>query len=261
MTNELAPLPDGFFDAQNDADAALVPDPSKGWKISIVGEGIERADQLQAHSQNWRVHPQNQQTATKAALEKLGWIDSVIVNQRTGNLLNGHMRVQLALREGDDTPVPVKYVDISEQDELYALAVIDPLAAMAVEDEASYGDLVSMLDEDNRRLVELLSVEQPFEENPLDLHDNQPADNGNATDDRPNWMKVMPGDVWRCGEEDDGSLITVGQDILLGIKLLAAYQTISEGLEPVLVVRVAESVDSPPSEPDQWYDAESDDVS
>ena len=77
------------------------------WKNRIISSGTEAPDQLLANPLNWRVHPQDQQTALMDVLGEIGWVQEVIVNQRTGHLVDGHLRVVLALRN-DETEVPVK---------------------------------------------------------------------------------------------------------------------------------------------------------
>ena len=75
------------------------------------------ASEFLANPLNWRIHPQFQQEAMTGALNEIGWIDEVTVNTRTGRIVDGHLRVTLALRAGDNTPVPYKEVDLSEEEE------------------------------------------------------------------------------------------------------------------------------------------------
>ena len=123
----------------------------------IIGHGQEAPDQLLANPANWRIHPKAQQAALAGVLDEVGWVQSVIVNQRTGHLVDGHMRVSLALRDGVAS-VPVAYVDLSPEEEALILATIDPISAMAVTDSdqlaalladvsPSSADVQTMLDE------------------------------------------------------------------------------------------------------------------
>src|SRR5690348_9768810 len=66
----------------------------------IVGQGTEAPDQLVANPLNWRIHPRAQQEALAGSLETVGWVQQVLVNQRTGNLVDGHARVEQALSRG-----------------------------------------------------------------------------------------------------------------------------------------------------------------
>lgn len=100
----------------------------------IVGHGEEAPDQLLAHPLNWRVHPAEQQDEVEKLLEGVGWIQQIVVNKRTGHVIDGHLRIQLALKR-DEEKVPVTYIDVSEKDERRILLTLDPLAAMAVRDQ------------------------------------------------------------------------------------------------------------------------------
>jgi hypothetical protein len=110
----------------------------------IVGHGAEPPDQLLANPQNWRVHPRRQQKALEQALDKIGWVTEVIVNQTTGHVVDGHLRVGLAISAGEPT-VPVTYVELSEDEERMALASLDPITGLAIADTASLTSLLSEL--------------------------------------------------------------------------------------------------------------------
>ena len=122
----------------------------------IVGSGEEPLDQIQFNPRNWRVHPLNQQNALKGVLEEVGWVQEVIINKRTGNLVDGHLRCQLAAREGAKT-IPVKYVDLSEDEEALVLATIDPIAAMATTDRQKLDELFRDIQSDNEQVQNLLT--------------------------------------------------------------------------------------------------------
>jgi hypothetical protein len=109
---------------------AAVP---KNWQNRIVDYTEESPEQLLANPLNWRVHSRNQQIALSGVLDDIGFIAPVIVNQRTGHLVDGHLRVSLALRHNIPT-IPVVYVNISEDEEKEALTTFDPIGAMASSD-------------------------------------------------------------------------------------------------------------------------------
>ena len=111
------------------------------WRNRIVGEGEQVASQFVANPANWRVHPQAQRDAMRGALNEVGWVQRVIVNRRTGYLLDGHERVWQALQNGD-APVPYVEVDLDEAEEAYVLATLDPIGAMAAADAAKLDDLL-----------------------------------------------------------------------------------------------------------------------
>lgn len=97
---------------------------STTWRNRITGSGVESPDQILANPANWRVHPKHQQDALEGVLNEVGWVQDVIINQHTGHLVDGHLRVSLALRRGEQE-VPVKYVDLTEAEEALALATTD----------------------------------------------------------------------------------------------------------------------------------------
>lgn len=64
----------------------------------IVGSGVEAPDQLLANPRNWRLHPKEQQEALEGVLDTVGWAQEVVVNRTTGHIVDGHLRVMIALR-------------------------------------------------------------------------------------------------------------------------------------------------------------------
>ena len=104
------------------------------WRNRIVGSGEEDPNQLLANPRNWRIHPLSQQKGLKAVLDRVGIVQRVIVNHVTGFVLDGHMRVALAISEGQPS-VPVDYVELDEDEEALVLATFDPLSKMAGADE------------------------------------------------------------------------------------------------------------------------------
>ena len=111
------------------------------WRSRIVGEGEEPPEQLLANPHNWRTHPAFQQEAVKGALDQIGWIQKVVVNRTTGHVIDGHLRAALAISRGEPT-IPVTYVELTEQEELIALATFDPLGSLAVADDQLLQDLL-----------------------------------------------------------------------------------------------------------------------
>lgn len=117
--------------------------------------GEEQADQLLANPRNWRVHPSAQQKALAGALDQVGWVQSVIVNRTTGHLVDGHLRVQLALSRGEET-VPVAYVELTPEEESLVLASLDPIAAMAGQDDEKLRQLLAEVSFDSKVLEDAL---------------------------------------------------------------------------------------------------------
>lgn len=103
------------------------------WENSIIREADVPPAEIMANPENWRAHPIFQRDVLLELLDDVGWVDSVVVNERTGRLIDGHLRVKIALERGEDT-IPVTFVDLSEDDERLALAMLDPVAEMALID-------------------------------------------------------------------------------------------------------------------------------
>jgi DNA modification methylase len=93
--------------------------------------------------------------ALAGALSEVGWVQRIIVNKRTGHIVDGHARVELAAKQGEKA-VPVVYVDLSEDEERTVLAALDPLAAMAGEDSAKREELLASLTVSDEALREML---------------------------------------------------------------------------------------------------------
>lgn len=110
------------------------------WANKIVGHGAEAPEALVANPHNWRLHPKTQREALRGVIGDVGYIRSVTVNRRTGTLIDGHLRVMLALEEGVDA-IPVEYVDLSEEEEAEALATLDPITSMALADSEKLDEL------------------------------------------------------------------------------------------------------------------------
>lgn len=115
-------------------------DAAASFRNRIVGEGEEAPDQLLANPLNFRRHTVAQLDALRGLLKEVGWVQRVVVNQRTGHIVDGHGRVELALREGEPV-VHVVYVDLSEEEERKVLASMDEIGSMAYKD----GDVLAAL--------------------------------------------------------------------------------------------------------------------
>ena len=130
--------------------------PAAPWRNRIVGSGEEVPNQLLANPGNWRVHPKAQQDALAGALDQVGWVQQVLVNQRSGFVVDGHARVALALTRGEAT-VPVLYVDLDPEEEALVLATLDPIGAMADRDSAKLEELLAGVTVDDAGLQRLLA--------------------------------------------------------------------------------------------------------
>lgn len=132
---------------QQDAPGAL--------RSRIVGEGEEAPDQLMANPLNWRTHPKAQVDALEGLLRQVGWVQRVIVNRRTGHVVDGHARVMLAMRRGEQS-MPVLYVDLSEDEERLVLAALDPIGGLATTDAEKLAELLADVSAEDAGLQALL---------------------------------------------------------------------------------------------------------
>ncbi len=121
----------------------------------IVGHGEEAPDQLLAHPLNFRRHPGEQMDALRGSLGELGWVRSIIVNKTTGHVIDGHARIEEAMRQGLAT-VPVEYVELTEAEEKLALAVLDPITEMASQDDEALAALLAEVETEDPALRGLL---------------------------------------------------------------------------------------------------------
>jgi len=170
------------------------------YKNRIIGSGEEPLDQIMFNPRNWRIHPMNQQNALKGVLEEIGWVQQVIVNKRTGNLIDGHLRCQLAAREGNDT-IPVVYVDVSEEEEALILSTLDPIAGMAATDKEKLDDLFRSFNSDNenvQKLIGEIAEKEKLEFGKKPIEDVEPQID-KAEELRVKWG-VESGQLWQLGE-------------------------------------------------------------
>lgn len=164
---------------------------AKAWRSRIVGQDEVAPDQLLANPANFRRHPKRQLEALEEALGRVGWVQRVVVNRRTGHVVDGHARVELGLRRGEAT-IPVVYVDLSEAEEHVVLATLDPLAAMASTDDAMLEQLLGDLRNGDAEVERLLAS----------VHGEQQKPSAPGQDDAPDTQDEVvsrPGDVWLLG--------------------------------------------------------------
>ncbi len=126
------------------------------WRNRIVGYGEEAPDQLVANPRNWRIHPTGQQEALLGVLREVGIVQDVLVNRASGFVVDGHLRVMLALREGQAT-IPVKYVELTPEEEALVLATFDPLAALAGMDKEQLAALLQEVETGDAAVQQLLN--------------------------------------------------------------------------------------------------------
>lgn len=127
------------------------------WKNRIVRHGEQPANQFTANALNFRRHPNQQREALRGSLSELGWIQSVVVNKTTGNVIDGHARIEEALSIDEESLVPFVEVEISEAEEKLALATFDPISAMATTDKEVLDILLHEVSTGDAALQQLMS--------------------------------------------------------------------------------------------------------
>jgi len=165
------------------------------WENRITRYGAAEPSQLLANPKNWRTHPQAQQDALEGALQKVGIVQNVVVNERTGRMIDGHLRVQMAIRSGQPA-VPITYVDLSDSEEELILATIDPVTGLAGTDHKLLDSLITDI-----RLTDLGMDLGKGLNSLLDGLSPLPAVKG---EDEVPTVPVDPasrtGDLWLCGK-------------------------------------------------------------
>jgi hypothetical protein len=130
------------------------------WQNRIVGHGVKPAKEFRFNPGNWREHGKFQRDALTGSLNEIGWVTGVIENVTTGNLVDGHARVEEALQQGPDTPVPFIQVQLSEEEEKKILAILDPISALATTNTDKLKELTSILEFQSDVLTELIQLKQ-----------------------------------------------------------------------------------------------------
>lgn len=122
---------------------------------------------LAAHPENWRGHPDAQRMALTESLGRVGWVGAVLVNSRSGRIIDGHERVDEAARAGGT--VPVLWVDLDEDEERFVLASFDTIGAMADVDAAALAALLDHVDVDSPALADALAELSAATDTPEDV--------------------------------------------------------------------------------------------
>lgn len=106
---------------------------------------------LRPQLHNFRIHAMNQRQVTTASLDELGHVGDILVNVRSGRIVNGHLRVELALAE-NQPHVPVTYLDCDEATERIVLAFFDRVGEGAITDAERLQHTLSRITTTNAHL-------------------------------------------------------------------------------------------------------------
>lgn len=132
------------------------PAKIENFRNRVVGSAVVSVDELIANPNNFRIHPDPQQQALAGAIDEIGFARSILVNKTTGNVIDGHARITLAMRSGVKE-LPVEYVELSEDEERKALLFIDPIAAMAATDSQKLKEILDLVQSDDERVQAMIA--------------------------------------------------------------------------------------------------------
>lgn len=97
--------------------------------------------ELADNPKNWRKHGEQQTAALQGVLSEVGWAGACLYNERTGRLIDGHLRRKVAQLNGAES-IPVLIGSWSEADEAKILASLDPIAGLAEADPVALDQLL-----------------------------------------------------------------------------------------------------------------------
>jgi len=166
------------------------------WRNRITRYAEVPPDSLLANPRNWRIHPQHQQEALRGVIAEVGYVDPVLVQEGTDVVIDGHLRVTLALRDGIPT-IPVAYVDLTDEEAALVLATFDPIASLAVADREQVDALLREVHTDDVAIQHVLSM--------LASTGDQPTAPAGGHDDAgalEHWQSRFEV-VVECADEDD----------------------------------------------------------
>ncbi len=114
-------------------------------------------------------------------LSEIGWVGAVIENKRTGNLIDGHLRIEEALSQNEDEPVPYILVDLSPEEESLILATYDPIGDLATRDYHLQQELLRDLQSEQQALDALLESMRADAEQAIEAAGNTSGDKRSLT--------------------------------------------------------------------------------
>ena len=126
------------------------------WQNRIVGHEDVDPMTLRGHTKNIRTHASAQRRLLEAALDDLGHVGKIVVSQRTRRVLNGHLRVELAIGRDAET-IPVTWIDVDEDEELVVLAFFDQIGEGAEIDPAKLKSTLSQVTTESDGLRTMLA--------------------------------------------------------------------------------------------------------
>ncbi len=157
----------------------------------IKGLRRVKASELRPNPKNWRTHPKAQREALQGLLAEIGYADALLARETPDGLqlIDGHLRAETT----PEQEVPVLVLDLDEKEAEKLLASLDPLAAMAGQNDDLLRDLLAGIETESAALRDMwadLAVPLPGEG--LTDPDAIPAP--------PEEPVTRPGDLWVLGD-------------------------------------------------------------
>ena len=153
------------------------PDES-GLKSRIKELRYVRASELQRNPDNWRIHPENQETQMRNLLRRIGYANALVCAESPDGLvlLDGHLRANIS----GDEKVPVLITDLDPDEQAVVLATADGIGRLAEWDETSLDSLLKrvegLADQRLAGLAEITRNQMPD----VSLWDAETADDDNV---------------------------------------------------------------------------------
>ena len=112
----------------------------------VIRTATVKASQLLANPENFRIHGEMQAGVVSAIITDVGWVRHVLVNETTGHVIDGHLRIVNAMKKGgEDAKVPVDYISVSVDEETLLLSMLDESGKMAFVDTTKRDELIARL--------------------------------------------------------------------------------------------------------------------
>jgi hypothetical protein len=123
----------------------------------IVSYADVAPGELLEHPDNLVIHTAEQEAQMEHLLKTVGWVARVLVNKNSGRIIDGHMRVVVAQRNGAKT-VPVAYLDLSDDEERKALLYLKRTTALARIDPVNLEVLINSVVTDDDTVSQMLQA-------------------------------------------------------------------------------------------------------
>lgn len=144
--------------AKKNATPQAAPPPAApgSFASSIVGFEYVDPKTIRRNPLNFRQHPPGQKDAMRDALHRVGFVQAIVANQRNRHLIDGEMRLDLAIENAEEK-IPCLWVDLDPAQERLALATMNPIGELAVIDPEQLHKLLEAQSLEVGGLSELMS--------------------------------------------------------------------------------------------------------